>query len=63
MDHAKVDYEPFRKAFYHPPPEVEEMSEEQADRLRMELDAIAVRGKDCPKPLTKWSHCGLPASW
>lgn len=62
VDHSKVDYEPFRKEFYHAPAEVEEMSEEDAERLRMELDAIKVRGKDCPKPLTKWSYCGLPGS-
>ncbi|EPQ28211.1 uncharacterized protein PFL1_04039 [Pseudozyma flocculosa PF-1] len=62
VDHAKVDYEPFRKVFYHPPAEIEEMTEDQAELLRIELDAISVRGKDCPKPLTKWSHCGLPAS-
>jgi ATP-dependent RNA helicase DDX46/PRP5 len=62
VDHTKVDYEPFRKAFYHPPAEVEEMSEEDAERLRMEMDAIKVRGKDCPKPLTKWSYCGLPGT-
>lgn len=60
VDHSKTEYEPFRKAFYHPPAEVEEMTEEDAERLRMEMDAIKVRGKDCPKPLTKWSHCGLP---
>lgn len=62
VDHSRVDYEPFRKAFYHPPAEVEEMTEEDAERLRMELDAINVRGKECPKPLTKWSYCGLPGS-
>jgi ATP-dependent RNA helicase DDX46/PRP5 len=61
VDHAKVAYEPFRKDFYHAPAELEEMTEEDAERLRMELDAIKVRGKDCPKPITRWSHCGLPA--
>lgn len=62
VDHTKITYEPFRKSFYHPPAEVEEMTEEDAERLRMELDAIKVRGRDCPKPLTKWSYCGLPGS-
>ncbi|UZJ54669.1 hypothetical protein CBS101457_003989 [Exobasidium rhododendri] len=62
VDHESVKYEPFRKSFYHPPAEVEEMTEEDAERLRMELDAIKVRGKDCPKPLTKWSYCGLPGT-
>ncbi len=61
-DHSKVEYEPFRKAFYHAPAEIQDMTEEEADELRMELGAIGVRGKECPKPLTKWSHCGLPAS-
>ncbi|ETS60978.1 hypothetical protein PaG_04909 [Moesziomyces aphidis] len=62
VDHSAVDYEPFRKVFYHPPAEIDDMSEELANQIRLEMDAITVRGKDCPKPLTKWSHCGLPAS-
>ncbi|CAO1638057.1 unnamed protein product [Parajaminaea phylloscopi] len=62
VDHSKVDYEPFQKEFYHSPTDGEEMTEEDAERLRMELDAIKVRGKDCPKPLTRWSACGLPAN-
>ncbi|CDR87682.1 related to RNA helicase [Sporisorium scitamineum] len=62
VDHTTVDYEPFRKEFYNPPAEIQDMSEELANHIRLEMDAITVRGKDCPKPLTKWSHCGLPAS-
>lgn len=61
MDHSKVAYEPFRKAFYHAPPEVQDLSEEEANLLRLQLDGIKIRGVDCPKPITKWSHCGLPA--
>lgn len=63
VDHSKVQYEPFRKAFYHPPPEIEEMTQEEVESLRVELDNIKIRGVDCPKPITKWSHCGLPAVW
>lgn len=62
VDHAKISYEPFRKEFYHPPPEVEEMTDEDAENLRLALDGIKIRGQDCPRPITKWSHCGLPAS-
>ncbi|SNX82562.1 related to RNA helicase [Melanopsichium pennsylvanicum] len=62
VDHDSIDYEHFRKVFYHPPTEIQDMSEELANQIRLEMDAITVRGKDCPKPLTKWSHCGLPAS-
>lgn len=61
-DHSKQEYEPFRKAFYHPPAEVQEMSDADADEFRRELDGITVRGKDCPRPITKWSHLGLPAN-
>lgn len=62
VDHTKVLYEPFRKAFYHPPPDVADMSEQDAEDLRLALDGIKIRGIDCPYPVTKWSHCGLPAS-
>ena len=61
VDHSKVDYEPFRKSFYHPPPEVEAMSQEEAGALREDLDNIKIRGADPPKPVTKWSYFGLPA--
>ena len=63
VDHSKVDYEPFRKSFYNPPPEVQAMTDEDASNLRLQLDGIKIRGVDCPKPITKWSYCGLPAVW
>lgn len=63
VDHGRINYEPFRKEFYVPPPDVAAMTEEEADLLRLELDSIKIRGVDCPKPVTKWSHYGLPANW
>lgn len=62
-DHTRVNYEPFRKEFYVPPPDISAMTEEETDLLRLELDSIKIRGVDCPKPVTKWSHFGLPANW
>jgi ATP-dependent RNA helicase DDX46/PRP5 len=62
VDHNKIKYEPFRKEFYVPPPEVSAMTDEEADLLRLELDGIKIRGVDCPRPVTKWSHFGLHAS-
>ncbi|EJD01184.1 P-loop containing nucleoside triphosphate hydrolase protein [Fomitiporia mediterranea MF3/22] len=62
VDHSRIVYEPFRKEFYRAPPEIAEMTDEEADLLRLELDGIKIRGIDCPRPITKWSHCGLPAS-
>jgi ATP-dependent RNA helicase DDX46/PRP5 len=63
VDHSRIAYEPFRKEFYIAPPDVASMTDEEADLLRLELDGIKIRGVDCPRPVTKWSHFGLPASW
>ncbi|KAI0321849.1 P-loop containing nucleoside triphosphate hydrolase protein [Amylostereum chailletii] len=60
-DHSRMNYEPFRKEFYNPPPDVAAMTDEEAELLRLELDSIKIRGVDCPRPVTKWSHFGLPA--
>lgn len=61
VDHSKVEYEFFRKDFYIEPPELKDMTPDQVDLLRIELDGIKIRGVNCPKPITKWTHCGLPA--
>ena len=63
VDHARIRYESFRKEFYIPPPDIAAMTDEEADLLRLELDSIKIRGLDCPRPVTKWSHFGLPANW
>ncbi|PKY07511.1 P-loop containing nucleoside triphosphate hydrolase protein [Aspergillus campestris IBT 28561] len=59
VDHKKMDYEPIRKKFYTEPSDVAEMSEEEVANLRLELEGIKVRGLDVPKPVQKWSQCGL----
>lgn len=59
VDHKKVEYEPFRKKFYTEPSDLAQMSPEEAASLRLELDGIKVRGVDAPKPVQKWSQCGL----
>ena len=59
MNHTKTNYEPFRKQFYSEPVDLAQMSEDDAANLRHELDGIKVRGIDVPKPVVKWSHCGL----
>ncbi|KAJ3517972.1 hypothetical protein NLJ89_g166 [Agrocybe chaxingu] len=61
VDHTRIRYEAFRKEFYVPPPDIAAMSEAEADLLRLELDGIKIRGVECPRPVTKWSHFGLPA--
>ena len=59
VDHAKMEYEPFRKKFYTEPSDLAQMSEGELASLRLELDGIKVRGVDVPKPVQKWSQCGL----
>jgi ATP-dependent RNA helicase DDX46/PRP5 len=59
VNHEKMEYEPFRKKFYTEPPHLAEMTEEEAASLRLELDGIKVRGVDVPKPVQKWTQCGL----
>ncbi|KAF9569353.1 P-loop containing nucleoside triphosphate hydrolase protein [Agrocybe pediades] len=62
VDHSRINYEPFRKEFYIPPPDIANMTDDEAELLRLELDGIKIRGVDCPRPVTKWSHFGLPAN-
>lgn len=59
VNHGKITYRPFRRSFYHEPPELSEMTEEEVADLRLELDGIKIRGVDAPKPVMKWSQCGL----
>ncbi|KAH8693227.1 DEAD/DEAH box RNA helicase [Talaromyces proteolyticus] len=59
VDHAKAEYEPFRKSFYTEPLDLAQLTEEEVASLRLELDGIKVRGVDLPKPILKWSQCGL----
>ncbi|KAI9144328.1 P-loop containing nucleoside triphosphate hydrolase protein [Paraphysoderma sedebokerense] len=60
VDHSQIDYESFRKDFYIEPPEYEDLSAEDVAAMRDDLDGIKVAGQNCPKPVKKWSHCGLP---
>ena len=63
IDHAKMQYESFRKNFYIESKEMSSLTvEEKANlvvKLRKELGDIKVRGKVCPAPITNWYQCGL----
>ena len=62
-DHSKIEYEPFRKAFYSAPVEVLEMDEEETELMRLEMDGIKIRGQDAPRPVKHWGAFGLPTVW
>ncbi|KAH0491361.1 hypothetical protein TgHK011_002796 [Trichoderma gracile] len=59
VDYSKLDLQPIRKNFWVEPAELSNLSEAEVADLRMELDGIKVNGKDVPKPVQKWSQCGL----
>ncbi|KXX83096.1 Pre-mRNA-processing ATP-dependent RNA helicase PRP5 [Madurella mycetomatis] len=59
IDYGKIDLNPIRKNFWVEPHELSQMTEEEAAELRLELDGIKVSGKNVPKPVQKWSQCGL----
>ncbi|KAK5672541.1 pre-mRNA processing RNA-helicase [Batrachochytrium dendrobatidis] len=60
VDHSRINYEPFRKDFYVEPPELANMTAEEVDQKRIDLDGIKIRGVRCPKPIEKWTHFGMP---
>jgi ATP-dependent RNA helicase DDX46/PRP5 len=35
------------------------MCNTEVDALRVELEDIKVRGKNCPKPIRTWAQCGV----
>ncbi|KAH6719187.1 putative Pre-mRNA-processing ATP-dependent RNA helicase prp5 [Leptodontidium sp. MPI-SDFR-AT-0119] len=59
INYAKLNLDPVRKNFYSEPAELADMTEAELADLRLELDGIKVSGKDVPKPVQKWSQCGL----
>lgn len=58
-DHTRIYYRPFRKDFYVEVPEISRMTKKEVEEYRQELDEIRVRGKNVPKPIKKWSQCGV----
>lgn len=60
IDYSQVsDLIVLNKSLYREPNELSVMSEKEVGELRMSMDNIKVYGKDCPKPVTKWSQLGL----
>ncbi|THZ86094.1 P-loop containing nucleoside triphosphate hydrolase protein [Aureobasidium pullulans] len=59
LDHSKIDYEPFRKAFYTEPLEIGQMTDEEVRDLRFQLDDIKVQGSKVPRPALKFAQFGL----
>lgn len=59
VDHEKVQYMPFRKSFYVEPQSIASLTEEEVAAIRLEMDAIKVSGKNCPRPIWSFAQLGL----
>lgn len=59
MQFSQDDLEPFRKNFYLQSDELNNMSESDAQELRLAIGNIKVKGERCPLPVTRWSQLGL----
>ncbi|PHH76511.1 hypothetical protein CDD82_3961 [Ophiocordyceps australis] len=59
IDYSKLELEPIRKNFWSEPAEVSALTDTEVADLRLEFDGIKVKGKNVPKPVQKWAHCGL----
>ncbi len=59
VNHAKMNYDSFRRNFYSEPVDMADLDEAEVASLRLELDGIKVRGVDVPKPVQRWAQCGL----
>ncbi|KAK4316047.1 hypothetical protein Pmani_012753 [Petrolisthes manimaculis] len=59
VDHNSIEYVPFRKDFYVEVPEIANMTKEEVDAYRSELEGIKVKGQGCPKPIKTWAQCGV----
>ncbi|SCU96913.1 LAMI_0F08196g1_1 [Lachancea mirantina] len=59
LNFNSAQLEPFVRTFYTEPEEISAMTEEEVEDMRLSLDNVKIRGKNCPRPVFKWSHLGL----
>uniref|UniRef100_A0A6A7FPL7 Probable ATP-dependent RNA helicase DDX46 n=1 Tax=Hirondellea gigas TaxID=1518452 RepID=A0A6A7FPL7_9CRUS len=59
VDHNQVEYVSFRKNFYIEVPEIANLTQEESDAYRDELEGIKVKGLGCPRPIKTWVQCGV----
>ncbi|KAF8069350.1 hypothetical protein N665_1141s0011 [Sinapis alba] len=58
IDHSKIEYEPFRKNFYIQVKDISNLTQEEVNTYRKELE-IRVHGKNVPRPIKSWHQTGL----
>ncbi|XP_009146915.2 DEAD-box ATP-dependent RNA helicase 42 [Brassica rapa] len=58
VDHSNIEYQPFRKNFYIQVKDISNLTEQEVNTHRKELE-IKVHGKDVPRPIKSWHQTGL----
>lgn len=51
--------DPIQKIFYQEPAELKRLTLEEVQELRLSLDNIKIKGRECPCPILRWSQLGL----
>jgi ATP-dependent RNA helicase DDX46/PRP5 len=59
VDHSQIEYNPFKRNFYHEVPEISRLTPDQVELQRQELGNVKVRGRDIANPISNWYQCGL----
>merc|ERR1719347_2092395 len=59
IDHAGIEYLPFRKDFYLEVPEIAKMTDAEVEEYRTEMEGIKTKGKNVPRPIKNWPQCGV----
>lgn len=60
--HREDDGVKLVKNVYIAPKELENLSPEDVDKMRMKIGNITVHGLNVPCPISRWYQCGLPAN-
>lgn len=55
IDHATIEYKPFRGNFYNEHPEISSLTRQQVYELRKKYD-LSVSGNNLPKPVSSFGH-------
>ena len=60
VNHELIEYPEIHKHLYSEVPSISQLSFEEVNKIRKnELEGCFVKGKRCPKPISKWSECGI----
>ena len=60
VNHNEIQYGEIHKQLYQEVPTISQLTFEEVNKIRKnELEGCFVKGKKCPKPIARWSECGI----